>query len=291
MKNINSLVIKDSVLLKYTPFENDEVVIPEEIVEIASNAIIENNNQVAFWVVLNSNLKKLNDNWSKRADNEMGITNVSNIPSSLEYIGKNALPVFFGFKYLNNKDFNRKLMSNQWTNFVVLPYNLEYLSFRSFDKLKCVGDRVLFTKDGVNVNCFDYFNNKADDFLTTEGRNYKIKYTDNNDSVLYSKDGKKLICFFSHNGKSSTERLVIDEPVEEIEAEAFRGAKVNEIVFPASLKKIGPMQFDFSRLKQVVFMGPPPSYGSMSSIAKMSVFTGLAMNSGQKKIKIVYKNK
>ena len=30
MKNINSLVIKDSVLLKYTPVENDEVVILDE---------------------------------------------------------------------------------------------------------------------------------------------------------------------------------------------------------------------------------------------------------------------
>lgn len=30
MKNINSLVIKDLVLLKYTPVENDEVVILDE---------------------------------------------------------------------------------------------------------------------------------------------------------------------------------------------------------------------------------------------------------------------
>ena len=62
------------------------------------------------------------------------------------------------------------------------------------------------------------------------------------------------------SGTCGMETIILPEGVELVEEGAFDGSKMQRVVLPASLKKIGIYAFSSPTLKEVYFLGLPPEF-------------------------------
>lgn len=154
-------------------------------------------------------------------------------PSSLNFIGENA---FSGCIKLN---------------YITLPNSLVYIGYRAFDCENYLGNEVMGTRDSflrvmippsvelINGNPFCYRS-----ILTCNNERFKVI-----DNVLFSADGKILISYCSPK-----DEYTIPNGVERIGVGAFRHTPIRKVYFPDTLRIIDRQAFDGAmKLEDVVF--------------------------------------
>ncbi len=249
-------------ILKSASLKKD-IVVPDEVKEIASDVF---NDDIYKTITLNQGLLKLNSYWKRANISKKNPLQVKNMPSTIQYIDESALPIFESPSVWMKNDISDdeigeavwgKDLGMNYHPFIVLPYDLKYISPYAFNRSINIHLPVFFTEKDKPYRLYDELEEGFN--LLKEGANFKVFTDENSNQFLYSKDGKKLIMFFNPSG-NKIYKVNIPESCEIIGEGAFYCCRVKEIVCPKTLKEVHYMAFTYSNLKKITFNQQLPKF-------------------------------